>query len=123
MPTRPVTAESLDDFHRILGPSWYSLDLGPLHVVVLNSQIMNTDLPEADAQRRWAEQDLADHSGRRLVVMLHLPPYLDVPGEPGLGHYDNIAEPDRSWLTELMSGHEVELLLAAHVHFLSLIHI
>ena len=117
MPTRPVTAESLDDFHRILGPSWYSLDLGPLHVVVLNSQIMNTDLPEADAQRRWAEQDLADHSGRRLVVMLHLPPYLDVPGEPGLGHYDNIAEPDRSWLTELMSGHEVELLLAAHVHF------
>ena len=34
-----------------------------------------------------------------------------------MGHYDNIAEPDRSWLTELMSGHEVELLLAAHVHF------
>jgi hypothetical protein len=117
MPTRPVTAESLDDFHRILGPSWYSLDLGPLHVVVLNSQIMNTDLPEADAQRRWAEQDLADHSGRRLVVMLHLPPYLDVPGEPGLGHYDNIAEPDRSWLTGLLSTHEIELLLAAHVHF------
>ncbi len=117
MPTRPVTAGSLEDFHRVLGPSWYSLDLGPLHVVVLNSQIMNTDLPEADVQRRWAEQDLADHSGRRLVVMLHLPPYLDVPGEPGLGHYDNIAEPDRSWLTGLLSTHEVELLLAAHVHF------
>jgi len=117
MPTRPVTAESLDDFHRLLGPSWYGLDLGPLHVVVLNSQIMNTDLPEAATQRRWAEQELADHPDRRLVVMLHLPPYLDVSDEPSLGHYDNIAEPDRGWLIELLARHDVELLLAAHVHF------
>jgi len=116
MPTRPVTAESLADFHQALGPSWYSLDRGPLHVVVLNSQIMNSSLPEADAQRDWAEGDLEKHSDRRLVVMLHLPPYLDRPTEPSLGHYDTIADPDRGWLLELLKRHEVELLLAAHVH-------
>ena len=116
MPTRPVTAESLAEFHDLLGPSWYALDVGPLHVVVLNSQIMNTTLPEAVLQREWAERELATHSGRRQVVMLHLPPYLDEPGEPGLGHYDNIAEPDRGWLIELLERHDVELLLAAHVH-------
>ena len=116
MPTRPVTAESLAEFHDLLGPSWYALDVGPLHVVVLNSQIMNTTLPEAVLQREWAERELATHSGRRLAVMLHLPPYLDEPGEPGLGHYDNIAEPDRGWLIELLERHDVELLLAAHVH-------
>ena len=116
MPTRPVTSESLADFHRALGPSWYGLDLGPLHLVVLNSQIMNGSVPEALAQRAWAEQDLAAHSDRRLVVLLHLPVYLDRPSEPSLGHYDNIADPDRGWLIELLKRHEVELLLAAHVH-------
>ena len=116
MPTRPVTAGSLAEFHRIFGPSWYAVDVGPLHVVVLNSQIMNTTLPEAGIQRDWAEREFTEHSSRRLVVMLHLPPYLDHPGEPGLGHYDNIDEPDRGWLIELLDRHEVELLLAAHVH-------
>jgi len=116
MPTRPVTAESLAEFHEVLGRSWYALDVGPLHVVVLNSQIMNTTLPEAGLQRDWAEQELAGHSGRRLVVMLHLPPFLDDPAEPGLGHYDNIAEPDRGWLIGLLERYGVELLLSAHVH-------
>ncbi len=116
MPTRPVTSKSLADFHQALGPSWYGLDLGPLHVVVLNSQIMNTSLPEAQVQRDWAEADLEEHSDSRLVVMLHLPPYLDRPNEPSLGHYDNIAQGDRGWLLELLERHEVELLLAAHVH-------
>ena len=116
MPTRPVTTESLAEFHDLLGPSWYAVDVGPLRVVVLNSQIMNTTLTEAGLQRDWVERELATHSGRRQVVMLHLPPYLDEPAEPGLGHYDNIAEPDRGWLIELLERHEVELLLAAHVH-------
>jgi hypothetical protein len=116
MPTRPVTPESLAEFHQALGPSWYALDLGPLHVVVLNSQIINSSLPEEVAQRDWAETDLEEHSDSRLVVMLHLPPYLERPTEPGLGHYDNIADPGRVWLLELLERHEVELLLAAHVH-------
>ena len=116
MPTRPVTAGSLADYHEVLGPSWYSLDHGPAHMIVLNSQIMNTDLPEAVQQQRWCEQELAEHADRRLFVFLHLPPYLNDPGEPALGHYDNIAEPARGWLLDLVARYEIELLLAAHVH-------
>ncbi len=116
MPTRPVTAGSLADYHKVLGPSWYSLDHGPAHMIVLNSQIMNTDLPEATQQQRWFEGDLADHADRRLFVFLHLPPYLDDPDEPALGHYDNVAEPARGWLLELVARYDIELLLAAHVH-------
>ncbi|MFP6768965.1 MAG: metallophosphoesterase [Planctomycetaceae bacterium] len=116
MPTRPVTAGSLADYHEVLGPSWYSLDHGPAHMIVLNSQIMNTDLPEAVQQQRWFEQELAEHADRRLFVFLHLPPYLNDPGEPALGHYDNIAEPARGWLLDLVARYEIELLLAAHVH-------
>ena len=116
MPTRPVSATSLGDFHRRFGRSWFSVDVGPIHVIVLNSQIMNTDLPDAALQREWFEAELDAHTGRRLVVMLHLPPFLHEPDEPSLGHYDNIADPDRGWMLGLLAEHNVESLLAAHVH-------
>jgi hypothetical protein len=116
MPTRPVTAGSLTDYHKALGPSWYSVDQGPARMIVLNSQIMNTALPEAVQQQHWFEQELAEHADRRLFVFLHLPPYLNDPDEPALGHYDNVAEPARGWLLDLLARYKIELLLAAHVH-------
>ena len=115
MPTHPVTAAVLDLYHSRIGPSWYSFDHGPIHAIVLNSQIMNT--PLGAAQRTWFETELAQHSAKRLFVFLHLPPYLWDPSEPHRGHYDNLGQPDRSWLLELLVQHRVERLFAGHVHF------
>ena len=117
MPTHPVTAEGLDAYHRRFGPSWYSFDYHDLHLVVLNSQILNTGLPAEEEQRTWLEADLAAHAQTRIAVFLHLPPYLHNPAEPHLGHYDNIGEPARTWLLELLAAHQVDWLFAAHVHF------
>ena len=117
MPTHPVSAEGLDDYHRRVGASWYSFDRGPLHGVVLNSQILNTGMPEARQQRRWLEADLEAAAGRRLALFCHLPPYLARRDEAGLGNYDTIAEPDRGWLLDLARSHGAELLFAGHVHF------
>ena len=72
MPTRPVTAESLMNHHNTLGRSWQSCDVGPCHLVVLNSQILNTDLPEAAEQVAWLEEDLTNHSDKRTFVFIHL---------------------------------------------------
>ena len=117
MPTDWVTAASLRAHHERYGCSWYAWDEGDWHGMVLNSQIMNTDLPEAGAQREWLESDLKAHTGRRIFVFLHLPPYLDQAGEPALGHYDNLAEPDRGWLLDLFRSYRVELVFAGHSHF------
>lgn len=117
MPTHQVSAAGLDDYHRRVGASWYSFDRGPLHGVVLNSQIFNTDMSEARQQRRWLEADLKAAAGRRLALFCHLPPYLAHHDEAGLGNYDTIAEPDRGWLLDLARGHGAELLFAGHVHF------
>ena len=103
MPTHPVTAEGLDAYHRRFGPSWYSFDYHDLHLVVLNSQILNTGLPAEEGQRTWLEADLAAHAQMRIAVFLHLPPYLHNPAEPHLGHYDNIGEPARTWLLKLLA--------------------
>ena len=117
MPARPVTPASLESYHERFGPSWYSFDHRELHCVVLNSQIMNAEMPQAEAQRAWLENDLAAHAGVRLCVFWHLPPYLCEPNEPHLGNYDNLGEPARSWLLELLRAYRAELLFCGHVHF------
>lgn len=117
MPTDWVTPESLAAYHARFGRSWYSWDAGGVHYVVLNSQILNTALPQAEDQRGWAESDLRAHTGQRIVLFLHLPPFLENEHEPALGHYDNIAEPARGWLLNLVRHHKVELVFAGHTHF------
>ncbi len=117
MPTHPVTPQGLDAYHRRFGRSWYSFDYHDLHLVVLNSQILNTGLPAEQEQRAWLEADLAAHPQMRIALFLHLPPYLHNPAEPHLGHYDNIGEPARTWLLKLLAAHRVAWLFAAHVHF------
>ncbi len=117
MPTHAATAESLAYFHNHFGPSWYSFDRDLCHFIVLNSQILNSKIPEADDQWKWFESDLEKHKNQRLFLFFHLPLYLWDKNEPGLGHYDNISPPDRDRLLALIQKYGIELLFAAHVHY------
>lgn len=119
-PTAPashVNREVLDWYHQRFGKSWYSFDQGHCHFVVLNSQIMNGTLSDAAEQEAWVEKDLAEHAKKRLFILLHMPPYLLDETEPSMGHYDNLADPARAWLLDLVRIYEVEMLIAGHVHF------
>ena len=116
MPTRAATAESHALFHDLFGPSWYGFDRGECRFVVLNSQIFNADMAEADAQWQWLESELARHEHGRLFLFFHLPLYLWDKDEPGLGHYDAIDPPARDRLIALVEKYSVELIFAAHVH-------
>ena len=117
MPTHEATAESLAYFHNHFGPSWYSFDRDLCHFIVLNSQIFNSKIPEADDQWEWFESDLEKHKNQRLFLFFHLPLYLWDDNEPGLGHYDNISQPDRDRLLALIQKYGIELLFTAHVHY------
>lgn len=117
MPGDHINPEFLDWYHEKFGRSWYSFDEGPCHFVVLNSQIMNTGLPEEPQQTEWLERDLAETKRDRIFVFIHLPPYLYDKDEASLGHYDNINVPARSWLLNLVEQYKVEALFAGHVHF------
>ena len=99
------------------GKSFFSRTAGDSHFIVLNSQIMNTTLPEAIEQREWVEADLAAHAAHRIFMFMHLPPYLVDEDEPGLGSYDVLDNPDRAWLLELCRRYEVEALFSGHTHF------
>ncbi|MHA2394634.1 MAG: metallophosphoesterase family protein, partial [Promethearchaeota archaeon] len=58
MPTEWTTNESMNNYHRLHGRSWYCWNEGKIHLIVLNSQIMNAELTQSQEQRRWLESDL-----------------------------------------------------------------
>jgi hypothetical protein len=124
-PTSPaewVSPQTLSDWHAAFGPSWFSFDHGDIHNVVLNSVIMNGPLPEAEAQARWLEVDLASHShtGRRIFLYMHIPPFFVDEGERASGMYNSLDDPARSWLLDLVRRHGVEAVFAGHTHFVAL---
>ncbi|MBL4575657.1 MAG: metallophosphoesterase [Opitutaceae bacterium] len=117
MPTHPVEKESLEWFHQQCGRSWYAIEKPECHLIIINSQILNTGSEDEKAQQAWLEQELEKANGKRIFLFLHLPLYLGDRNDEALGHYDVISEPARSTLLELVKKYRIELIGGAHVHF------
>lgn len=114
MPAGPVDETSVALYGKHFGPGHYSFDHKGVHVIVVNSSIMNSGSTYEDSQRHWLEQDLTDHSGERIFLFSHYPPFINSPDEQP--HYDNYSEPGRSWLLELVKRFDVEAVFSGHVH-------
>ena len=113
----PVVSEKHHEvFEKYWGKSYSSFDHRDCHFVLINSPVLNSGLRQEKDQREWLEQDLAANrqAGKRLFLFTHYPIYLHHPQEGE--HYDNIAEPARSWLLSLLETYDVEALFAGHSH-------
>jgi len=114
MPAGIITSAHVDQYRRLLGPDRFAFDHDGCRFVALNAQLLNSGLPEEAQQRQWVEAQLASCEGRRVFLFSHYPPYVSEPDEPS--SYDNIDEPARSWLLDLMGSPCVEAFFAGHVH-------
>jgi 3',5'-cyclic AMP phosphodiesterase CpdA len=116
VPAPAVDQENHEVFEKHWGRSYLSFDRRDCHFVLFNSPVLNSGLQREKDQRAWLEQDLAAHykAGKRLFLFTHYPIYLGHPQEEE--HYDNIAEPARSWLLSLLETYNVEALFAGHSH-------
>jgi hypothetical protein len=85
-----------------------------IQFITLNASVLNSNLSEEADQWMWLEQFTKDHVDERCFVFIHYPPYLTFRDEQP--HYDNIDEPGRSRLLELLGFLSVEGLFAGHVH-------
>jgi len=117
MPASWVSRQTLKRWEEDFGKSFHSQGHGDCHFVFLNSQILNSDLPDAKEQQEWLEGELNKHSNSRIFILLHMPPFVVDEDEPGLGSYDAIGNPARNWLLELCRRHQVEAILSGHTHF------
>ncbi len=109
-----------DDFislwKQTFGANYASFDVDPCRFILLDAQIINSGLAVESEQRDWLETTLKDASkqNKRVFLNLHYPPFLYDPMEKE--HFDNIADPGRSWLMNLISRHGVEAVFSGHVH-------
>ncbi len=55
------------------GQGWYSYDLGPWHVIDLNSECGGDGLASCDEQMRWLRADLAATSAECMIAIWHKP--------------------------------------------------
>ncbi len=114
MPAGTVTEEHIALYESHFGKHYYSFDHKGLHVVIVNTPLINSGLDAEREQQAWLEDDLKENAGRRIVLCVHYPPYVSNPDENG--SYDNIDEPGRSWLLGLIRQHRVEVIFCGHVH-------
>ena len=111
-----VAEENYPVFEDAWGPSFRSFDVGDVHFVIVDTQVLNSGLAREARQRRWLESDLgaASDAGQRIFLFTHYPPFVRDRYENE--HYDNIGEPARSWFVDLLEGNEVEAVFSGHVH-------
>lgn len=94
---------------------FYSLDFGPLHVVMLDSQ--DSDMSTGSPMRRWLEADLAANQSPWTMAVLHHPPY-------SRGSHDSDDGRGSDWrmlavredLVPALEDLGVDVILAGHSH-------
>lgn len=113
-PAGPVTEGNRTAYETTFGSSWSSVDHDGATFVIINSSLVNTGGAAEKEQQDWLEQTLKKATGRRVFLFSHYPPFINEPDEAE--HYDNYAEPGRSWLLDLAAEHRVEAIFSGHVH-------
>jgi len=98
------------------GANYQAVDHQGCRFFMIDSQIINTGLVAEAEQKVWLEAEMADAAkrGLRIFIHTHYPIYLTTPGEDE--HFDNLAEPGRSWLLGLMERYGAEAQFSGHVH-------
>lgn len=109
-----VTDAAYDTFERYWGPAYRSFDHEGIHFVLLDTPVLNSGLDRERRQRRWLEEDLEAARGKRILFFSHYPPFIRDRHEEE--NYDNLAEPARSWLLDLVDRYSIEAWFSGHVH-------
>lgn len=114
MPAGMVNGEFIALYRQYFGKDYYAITHEGCHFIVINAPLINSGVPAEAEQAAWLEGYLNEHSGARMFLFSHYPPYVSRVDEPG--SYDNIDEPGRGWLLKLIRTHRFEGLFSAHVH-------
>jgi len=113
-PAPQVSDIFLEKYKKHFGPTFGAFEHQGIHFITLNASVINSGLSEEADQWVWLEKFTKDHLYQRSFIFIHYPPYLALRNEQP--HYDNIDEPGRSQLLELIGGISVEGIFTGHVH-------
>ena len=114
MPAKPLSSTSEQNYESAFGASRYSFEHQGVVFIVLNSSLVNSGTDAERQQRLWLEEQLSKAGNKRIFLFSHYPPFINSADE--VNHYDNYAEPGRSWLLDLAVKYQVEVIFSGHVH-------
>ena len=114
MPAKPLSVDSAQTYETAFGASRYAFEHSGVVFLVINSSLVNSETDAEREQRQWLEQQLQEAEGKRIFLFSHYPPFIHDASE--VDHYDNYAEPGRSWLLSLAVRYRVEVIFSGHVH-------
>jgi len=86
---------------------YYSYEVGPWHVVALNSNCSNVACAAGSAQEQWLRQDLAAHPTTCTLAYFHHPRY-------NSGHHGNATNMTAIW--QALMDFKADVILAGHEH-------
>ena len=109
-----ITKRAIDQYEQHFGRQRYSFEHEGCLFLVINTMLINSGLEAEREQWDWLEETLSANAGKRTFVFAHYPLYLSARDEPDF--YDNIDEPGRSQLIDLLKQYDVEGYYAGHVH-------
>ncbi len=112
-PVAQIEPSFIKAYEKEFGRQWLCWTHGDCSFFILNTSLFNSELPQESEQKEWFERVLSEAKGRKFLS-LHYPPYVRDAGEAS--HYDNIDEPERSWLLKLVSDYQIEAIFCGHVH-------
>lgn len=108
--TDPTRQEFINVFGRA---PWWSLDVGPLHLVILDNADRHVGFPAASLD--WLEEDLRRHQDQTVIVAYHRP--FNLPFSKLLGDDETSASRQTNdRLVKLLQRYRVAYVLTAHVH-------
>ncbi|MGI9478386.1 MAG: metallophosphoesterase family protein, partial [Hyphomicrobiaceae bacterium] len=113
-PAGPADAETIGQYEAQFGASYHSFEHGDCVVVMINSSLVNSGTSMEAEQKAWLDETLTKSKGRRVFLCSHYPPFIYAGDEQS--HYDNFAEPGRSWFLDLVRAHNIEAVFSGHVH-------
>lgn len=102
-----------DFFSKYLAPWYGSLDVGPVHIITLDSGPASIVGEIASSQLAWLSNDLAAHNQSKFKVLMFHHPMFDTEnmGNPFGGVYARLGE-----VYQISSQHEVSLIINGHMH-------
>ena len=109
-----ITKRAIGQYEQHFGHQRYSFEHEDCLFVVVNTMLLNSGLEEEHEQWDWLKQTLSDGVDKRIFIFAHYPLYLSARDEPD--YYDNIDEPARTQLIDLLAQYPVEGYYAGHVH-------
>lgn len=112
VPAAAVRPDWIARFDRRFGPATRAFDHEGCRFVLFNDLLVNSGLPEEEEAFALLEEALA--TADRAFLATHYPPFLHAADEGTL--YDNLDEPGRSRLLDIVARHGVEAVFAGHVH-------